>query len=274
MTSLLRMMRYMRPYRLEVIIGILTVILPVAGELVVPSMLQYVIDSGIRQNDMNVIVSGSLVMIVAALVSAVATLGQGIARARLSQGMAFDMRNDLFDHIQSLPFATLDQLRTGGLMTRISSDVDVIRGFSSNGLALLLRAILLIVGSTVLIMITDWQLSIIMLLCLAFAGVMIWSFMRTASPLFNVVQQKLAGLNTIVQENLAGTHVVKAFVREQHEIDRFDARNIDYMNQNIKVGRLMAVVMPILTIRRDQCRNRGGRLVRWTGRHGRADVAG
>ena len=127
MKSLTQLMRYMRPYRIEIIIGIITVVLPVAMEFLIPRMLQFVIDNGIRQRDMDTIVQGALVMIGAALVSAVAALGQGIVRARLSQGMAFDMRNDLFKHIEALPFSTLDQLRTGGLMTRISSDVDTIR---------------------------------------------------------------------------------------------------------------------------------------------------
>jgi ATP-binding cassette subfamily B protein len=248
MKSLIRMMRYMRPYRLEVVIGILTVVLPVSMELLVPRLLQFVIDSGIRERDMDAIIQGALVMIGAAVLSAVTTLGQGLVRARLSQGMAFDMRNDLFNHIQSLPFATLDQLRTGGLMTRISSDVDVIRMFSSNGLALMLRALSMIVGSLVLVLLMNVQLALIMVVTLTLAGIMIYTFMSAASPLFGVVQQKLGGLNTVIQENLAGTHLVKAFVREDYEIERFEGRNSDYMDRNIRVGRILALVMPLLTI--------------------------
>ncbi|MCA9886200.1 MAG: ABC transporter ATP-binding protein, partial [Anaerolineae bacterium] len=248
MKALFKLLRYMRPYRLEVIVGILTVVLPVAMELLIPRMLQYVIDQGIRPKSMDVIINGAMVMIVAAGVSAIATLGQGFVRARLSQGIAFDMRNDLFRHIEGLPFSTLDQLRTGGLMTRISSDVDTIRMFSSNGLALLLRALLMIVGSTLLVLITNVQLSVIMLICLLFAGIFIWGFMNAASPLFIIVQRKLAALNTAIQENLAGSALVKAFVRENHEIERFEQRNTEYMEHNIRVGRILALVMPLLTI--------------------------
>jgi ATP-binding cassette subfamily B multidrug efflux pump len=248
MTALKQMTRYMRPYRRIVIIGIFTVILPVAMELVVPRMLQFVIDEGIRDGDMDAIVRGSLVMLAAALIGAIATLGQGFCRAWLSQGIAFDMRNDLFRHIQSLSFSTLDHMQTGGLMTRISSDVDVVRMFSSAGLSLILRAVLMIAGSVVMIVLTDWQLSLIMFGCLAIATIIIWLFMRFAGPLFTIVQQKLASLNTIVQENLAGIQVVKAFVRERFEIDRFEGRNLDYMHQNIQVGRLMALVTPTLTV--------------------------
>jgi ATP-binding cassette, subfamily B, multidrug efflux pump len=211
-------------------------------------MLQYVIDDGIRDKNMNAVWLGALVMLGGAVVGAVGTLGQGVCRAQLSQGMAFDMRNDLFQHIQALPFATLDRLQTGGLMTRMSSDVDIIRMFSSSGLALLLRALLMIFGSVVMVLLTDWQLALIMLISLAIAGVLIWNFMRLARPLFEIVQERLSALNTIVQENLAGAQVVKAFVREPYEINRFADHNTNYMAQNIYVGRIMSLVMPTLTI--------------------------
>ncbi len=214
-------MRYMRPYKWVVAIGILTVILPVAMELLVPRMLQFVIDKGIRDENMDAIVQGAAVMLVGALVGAIATLGQGVCRAILSQGMAFDIRNDLFRHIQSLSFSSLDQMQTGGLMTRISSDVQLVRGFSSNGLALMLRALMMIIGSVIMIVLTDWQLSLIMFVCLALAAVVIYNFTHISRPLFTIVQKRLSSLNTILQENLAGIQVVKAFVREDYEIERF-----------------------------------------------------
>jgi ATP-binding cassette subfamily B multidrug efflux pump len=248
MRSLRRMTTYMAPYRRVLILTIFTVFLMVASELAVPRALQFVIDQGIRANNMNMVVRGTLVMLGAAVGGAVATMGQGIYRARLSQGMAFDMRNDLFNHIQSLSFATLDQMQTGGLLTRLSSDVDVIRMFSSNGISLILRALLMIIGSLVMIVLTDLQLSMIMFVCLAVAAVMVWFFMGIARPLFTIVQQRLSVLNTVVQENLAGIHVVKAFVRERFEIDRFEDRNVEYMQENVKVGRVLSLVMPALTV--------------------------
>jgi ATP-binding cassette subfamily B multidrug efflux pump len=248
MTALKRMMPYMIPYRRIVVIGILTVFLTVGSELVVPRVLQFVIDQGIRRGDMNAIVQGALVMLGAAAGGAIATLGQGVCRAWLSQGMAFDMRNDLFNHIQSLSFGTLDQMQTGSLMTRISSDIDIIRTFSSNGLSLILRAVLMIVGSVIMIVLTDLRLSLVMFACLAVAGMIIGVFMRIAQPLFLIVQQSLSVLNTIIQENLAGIRVVKAFVREKFELEHFEGQNLDYMNQNVRVGWLLALVMPTLTV--------------------------
>jgi ATP-binding cassette, subfamily B, multidrug efflux pump len=227
---------------------LLTTVLPAGMELIVPRALRYVIDQGIAQGNMTAVVRGAVYMMITALVGAAATLGQGYCRAQLSQGLAYDTRNKLFAHIQTLSFANLDRMQTGQLMTRLSSDVDMVRMFFSAGVALLLRAVFMIVGSVALMALIDWQLTLIMVVLLPLAGIVIATVMRLAQPLFVVVQQKLGALNTIVQENLAGVQVVKAFVRERYEIGRFQRFNVDYMEQNIGVGRLMAVALPALTI--------------------------
>jgi ATP-binding cassette subfamily B multidrug efflux pump len=187
-------------------------------------------------------------MLGAATIGALATLGQGVCRAWLSQGLAYDMRQALFAHVQAFSFGNLDQVHTGQLITRLSSDVDVVRMFTSSGLSLILRALLMIIGSVVMLLLTDWQLSLVLLALLPSAAALIWGVMKLARPLFTVVQQKLAALNTIVQENLTGVRVVKAFVREAFENTRFADRNLDYMQQNIRVGRIMNVVLPVLTV--------------------------
>jgi ATP-binding cassette subfamily B multidrug efflux pump len=248
MNALGRLGRFVRPYRWTAFWMVFTAILPVAMELIVPRMLQYIVDQGIRARDMDVILRGALIMLGSALVGALATLGQGLFRAWLSQGLAFDMRHELFTHIQRFAFADLDRMQTGQLMTRLSSDVDVVRMFTSAGVALLLRALLMIIGSLVLLILTDWQLSLVMLALLPLAALVIGGVIRLTSPLFIVVQRKLAALNTIVQENLAGAQVVKAFVREKFEVDQFRDYNVDYMAHNIRVGRVMAVALPALTL--------------------------
>ncbi len=242
---------FVGPYRLIAFLLTITVILPVLMELVVPRALSAVIDQGIGAGNMAAIVQGVAVMLGAALVGAVATLGQGIFRAQLSQGLAYDMRNRLFAHIQTFSFANLDHMQTGQLMTRLSSDVDLVRMFVSTGLALLLRALLMVTGSVVAMFFIDWQLALVMPVLLPLAGLIIWVVMRLAQPLFTVVQEKLAALNSIVQENLAGAQVVKAFVREEYEIERFQNHNLDYMEDSIRVGRLLAVALPLLTILTD-----------------------
>ena len=248
MRALREISRFVLPYRWALIFGLLTTVLPVVMELLVPRLLQYVIDQGIEVGNMNVVWSGSAWMFGSAILGAVATLGQGICRAQLSQGIAYDMRNTLFSHIQSLSFANLDKMQTGQLMTRLSSDVDVVRMFASAGLALLIRALLMILGSLVMAFLTDWRLSLIVIVMLLAASVVIRQILVTVQPLFAVVQQKLSALNTTVQENLAGVQVVKAFVREPFAIEQFEQGNVDYLKENIRVGRLLALAIPLLAL--------------------------
>ena len=248
MKSLWRIFRFTRPYRWYLFFGFWTTVLPVAMELSVPRLLQFMIDDGIRPRELDMIFLGAFWMFVAAMIGAGSTLGQGWCRAVISQGLAFDIRHSLFRHIQSLSFANLDQMQTGRLMTRVSSDVDVVRMFSSAGLSLLLRVLLMIIGSMVMLLLTDWQLSLIMFAVAGISGVFIFYLMTQATRLFTAVQQKLDALNTVVQENLAGMQVVKAFVRSGYEIDQFSLSNMDYRERNIEVGRLMAVAMPILQV--------------------------
>jgi ATP-binding cassette subfamily B protein len=248
MKSLKRMLCFVRPYRWVVLGLAVTVILPVAMQLIVPRALNYIIDEGIEPGEMDAIWRGSAIMLVTALTGALATLGHGVFRALLAQGLAYDMRNRLFAHIQTFSFANLDTMQTGQLMTRLSSDVDLVRGFTSHGLSLLARALLMLVGSVVMMFVIDARLALLTLVLLPLAGFLIWGLMGLARPLFIMVQEKLSALNTAVQENLAGVQVVKAFVRGRYEIDRFRRHNDDYMQENIKVGRLMAIALPVLTL--------------------------
>lgn len=261
MSGLARVIRYLRPYAWMTVLGIVTTILPVLMELVTPRMVQFIIDQGIRAGDMAAVWQGSGIMLLAAIIGAATTIGQGIARAQISQGIAFDLRNDLFRHIQRFSFANLDRMQTGQLMTRVSSDVDVARMFLSAGMALLLRTLLMVIGSLTMMLIIDWRLGLIMVAMLIISGSVIFWFLRVVGPLFSIVQQKLGKLNTLVQENLAGVHVVKAFVREQYEIENFDRDNVDYMEQNIKVGRYLALVMPVLLV----LTNLGATIAIWRG---------
>ncbi|MGB4872093.1 MAG: ABC transporter transmembrane domain-containing protein, partial [Candidatus Promineifilaceae bacterium] len=162
MKGLKRVLPFIRPYIWIAFFMFITSVLPVIMELIVPRALRTVIDQGITPGDMAVIWRGSAVMLVTAVIGAIATLGQGYCRAELSQGLAYDLRNKLFAHIQTFSFANLDQMQTGQLMTRLSSDVDMVRMFFSAGLALLLRASLMITGSVVLMAIIDWQLTLVM----------------------------------------------------------------------------------------------------------------
>ena len=248
MRSLIRTFRFLTPYKWLIAGTIATTILPVVMELIVPRFMRVVIDNGILQSNFQAVWEGALVMFLAAVVGAVATFGQGVFRARLSQALAFDIRNELFAKVMQLSHPDVDQLKTGQLITRLTSDVDVVRMFSSVGVSLALRAALMVVGSMIMLVLSDVRLSLIAWVMLLLTGVVLrWVFVK-ATPLYAIVQARLAALNVVVQENLSGMSEVRAFVQEQAQIARFSDANESLVDQNIKVGRLIAVSMPLIAL--------------------------
>ena len=248
MRSLARTGRFLSPYKGLIAGTIVTTILPVMMELIVPRFMRVVIDDGILQSDFQAVWEGALVMFLAAVVGAAATFGQGIFRARLSQALAFDIRNELFAKVMQLSHPDVDQLKTGQLITRLTSDVDVVRMFSSVGVSLALRAALMVVGSMIMLVLSDVRLSLIAWVMLLLTAVVLrWVFVK-ATPLYAIVQARLAALNVVVQENLSGMSEVRAFVQEKAQIARFSDANESLVDQNIKVGRLIAVSMPLIAL--------------------------
>ena len=248
MRSLARTGRFLAPYKWLIAGTIVTTILPVMMELIVPRFMRVVIDEGILQSDFRAVWEGALVMFLAAAVGAVATFGQGVFRARLSQALAFDIRNELFAKVMQLSHPDVDQLKTGQLITRLTSDVDVVRMFSSVGMSLMLRAALMVVGSMIMLVVSDVRLSLIAWVMLLFTGIVLrWVFVK-ATPLYAIVQARLAALNVVVQENLSGMSEVRAFVQEKAQIARFADANESLVDQNIKVGRLVAISMPLIAL--------------------------
>lgn len=248
MKSIRRIAGYLRPYRGWVLAACGLVVIEALAQLIVPRLMQYVIDEGITPKVMSAIWIGSLLMLGAALVGAVATVMRAIYAARFSQNMAFDVRNDLFQRIQTFSFGNLDHMQTGQLITRVSSDVDIVRMFTSMGFMMIIRAGVMLTGSLFFLIATNPGLSQIMLLIIPSIVALFLLMARIAQPLFKRVQERLAALNTVVQESLAGVRVVKAFVRERHQVTQFEDANTAYMNQAIKVNRLMVIAFPIVML--------------------------
>jgi ATP-binding cassette subfamily B protein len=180
------------------------------------------------------------------VISAAATVGITVLSVRVSQSLAADVRRDLFARVLSLSFGNFDRLQTGQLMTRLSSDIAQIAQFVFMTMRMFLRAPLMIVGSLILMVLTNWQLALIMLLLLPATILVLMIYASKAQPLFMQVQRQLDRLNTVFQENLAGVRVVKAFVRARHENERFDTANVNLMERSMRVGRFLAILLPIL----------------------------
>jgi len=235
-------LRYWKP-ALGLLISLLVVN---AANLVAPQLLRILIDQGITPMDMQRIwlIAGLLVLV--AVVRGLFTFLQGYLGEVTSQGVAYELRNTIFEKLQNLSFSYHDQSQTGKLMTRMTSDVDLVRMFAGSGLLQMVSAVILLVGTMVILFSMNALLTWIFLLMIPPIVVIFAFFVRRITPISKSVQQKLGTLNTILQENLAGVRVVKSFAREDYEIDRFTERNVDLRNENIKLVQLFSSMFPIV----------------------------
>lgn len=243
-----RILSYLGPYRRLSIYAILMLVASVAVELMIPQMIRRIIDEGIALRDMNVILATTALMIGAALIEAVLTIGNTILSVKAAQSLAADVRAAIFHKIQSYSFGNLDRFQTGQLIVRLTSDVNMIQMMILMGLRIFTRAPLMIVGSIALMVITSRDLAMISLLLLPLTLILSGAFIVKAQPMFMEVQKRLDKLNTVLQENLAGVRVVKAFIRMRHEAERFDEANVDLSQQSIRVTRMLSVLFPSMAL--------------------------
>jgi ATP-binding cassette subfamily B multidrug efflux pump len=277
--SLLRAIRYLGRYRRVTLVAYSTLFVAAAAQLAVPQLLQNIIDTVVRaftasrvlalpgqfqttaverlglslaqlQADRDGAAQAIFWAVAAIAIFAVArglfSFIQTYMAQTLSQNVAFEFRNELFAKIQRLSFSYHDRNRTGQLMIRATDDVERLRMFIGQGLVLALQALVLLVGSLTILLLTNWKLMLVVLPILPVAMIMFMGFGRLAQPLFMEVQIRLSRLNTILQENLAGLQVVKAFVRERKEQAKFNAAADDVMDQQIQVSRTFSFIFPLV----------------------------
>ena len=245
MGSLGRAVGYLKPYWLLAAGIFISLIIATMLNLVIPLITGRIIDEGIDAGVARYIMLGALAMVGVALLRALFSFTQNFWAAKASQNVAYDMRNALYDKIQNLSFGYHDRAQTGQLLTRATSDVDRVQMFVGRGLIMFVMALLMLVGSLILLFSIDWQLALIMVVIIPLTMGIFILFASRLRPLFTKVQQYIAQLNTILQENLAGVRVVKAFGREPYEWNRFSVANLDLMNQTIDVGKMIAIAFPL-----------------------------
>ncbi len=192
------------------------------------------------------LVNAALLIIGFAIMRGVFSFVQTYTAEWTSQGVAYTMRNEIFTKIQRLSFSYYDQHQTGQLMIRATDDVERVRVFISQGLLLAVQALVLLVATLIILFLTNWQLTLVVIPILPIAMLLFMFFGKLAQPLFMEVQKRLSALNTILQENVAGIKVVKAFTREKHEQKRFDLSTDELFDQQMKVSRTFAFLFPII----------------------------
>jgi ATP-binding cassette, subfamily B, multidrug efflux pump len=239
---------FIRPYRRRAALALILLTSLVFMDLAIPRLIQQIIDQGINQHNESVVIQTSLLMIGISVLSAIIAVGNNIFSVQVGEGVARDLRNALFQKIQHYAHGDLDRQQTGQLMVRLSSDSGAVQRLVQISLRIGTRAPLLMIGSLILMISTSPSLALTMLPLLIVTSLVIVFFVLKMEPLFRAVQQKLDRLNTVLQENIAGARLVRAFVRADVEGARFESANESFTEHSVRVMRFMSSMSPALTV--------------------------
>jgi len=248
MSTLRRLLPFLRPYRRSILLSTAAMVLVVAAELQIPHQIQHVIDAGIAEGDRGVVATTTALMVGLALVAMGLFFFNVVLTTRVSEAVAADLRAAGFHRTQGFSFANLDRLQTGELLVRLTSDVNVVKFALVLALRMIVRAPLLLAGSLAMLVLTSPRLALLLAVLLPLTAWMIWAFGRRSGPLFGALQERLDRVNTIFQETIAGVRVVKAFVRGEHESARFAVANEAYLARGVEVNQLLALLMPTMML--------------------------
>jgi len=237
---------YLKNYRWVALGAMISLLLVNVASLLSPQLLRILIDDGISAKDLRKVwlIAGLLVLI--ALVRGVFNFLQGYWSEVASQGIAYEMRNIIFEKLQNLSFSYHDRAQTGKLMTRMTSDVDLVRNYIGRGLLQLISAVLMFLGTLTILLIMNWRLTMILVAIVPIIGVIFGIFVKQFMPLSRKVQEELGKLTSILQENLSGMRIVKAFAREEFEIERSEVQNQTLLEKSIALVSAFSNLFPVI----------------------------
>jgi len=240
-------LRLVRPYWKRSALALILLIVLVFLDLSIPRLIQRIIDQGVHAGSMPVVVNTAALMVGISIVSFALAVGNNLLSVQVGESVARDLRQGLFVKIQQLSYGNLDHFSTGTLMVRMGSDTTAVQRLVQVSLRIGTRAPLLMIGSLILIFTTDRELALKLVPLLAVTSIVVLLFVFNMEPLFRSVQQRLDRLNTVLQENIAGARVVKAFVRAGFEATRFARVNQEFADRSVRVMQFMASMPPVLT---------------------------
>lgn len=243
MIELLR--RFGGKFRRYMVIGPACKLIEVIFDLLTPLVIAQMIDKGIGAHDVNAVIHYGMVLGAMAVIGISFTLVCQKMAALTSQGMGTDIRGALYEHINKLSYAELDRFGTPSLITRITNDVNQVQLAVALGVRMLIRWPFLAVGSMCAALVIDLKLGMIFLICTPAIGLVFWFVMARCIPYYKQLQAKLDRIALICREGLSGARVVRAFVREDHERERFAQAADDQANTAIAVGKLSSILNPV-----------------------------
>lgn len=244
----MKLIKYLKPYRLFAILAPLTMLGEVAVDLLQPKLMSQIVDDGVLGQDMNVIISTGLKMLLLLILGGASGIGASAFSGVASQSFSRDLRVDVFSRVMGLSFQQTDKFTTGSLVTRLTTDITAIQQLVDFCLRMLVRDSMMLLGGILMMLTLDVRFGAVILCALPVEIIFMLIVLKKANPYYSVVAERLDTVNSVVQENVSGARVVKAYVREDYEADRFNDANVRLMEANLKVQKLIAVLQPVLML--------------------------
>lgn len=243
-----KLSKYLKPYALFAVLTPLSMVGEVLGDLLQPKLMSKIVDDGVLGQDMDLIIRTGLLMLLVLIGGGACGIAASAFGGIASQSFSRDLRVDVFKRVMGLSFEQTDKFTTGSLVTRLTADITAIQQMVDFLLRMLVRDSLLFFGGIIMMLTLNVRFGIIILCALPVEIIMMIVILKKANPYYSIVAKRLDSVNSVVQENVTGARVVKAYVREDTEEKRFDDANISLMESNLRVQTLMAILQPLLMI--------------------------
>lgn len=242
---MIKLFRYLKPYKWAVILAPLFMLLEVLMDLMQPRFMERIIDIGLKRGDIGYILRTGLIMILAALIGMVGGGGCVVFSSIASQNFAYDLRCELFKKVMAFSFKNVDRFRPETLITRLTNDVVQIQNVVMMMLRIVVRAPLLFIGGIIMTLTIDPKLSLVLFVSIPFVILIFYFMIKFSFPLFSQLQKRIDRVNAVMRENLLGSRVVKAFVRHEHEQKRFYDANQNLLQTSLKAFGIVVITMPL-----------------------------
>lgn len=240
-----KLLVYLKKYKKESVFAPLFKMLEASFELIVPLVVASIIDDGIRQGDMKLVINKALVLVLLAVVGMTAAITAQFFAAKAATGFATELRHSLFEKIQSFSFNEIDNIGTSTLITRMTTDVNQAQSGVNMVLRLFLRSPFIVIGAFVMAMAIDFKAGLLFLLVITLLSIVVVGIMRITVPMYKNVQGTLDDVTLLTRENLAGAKVIRAFTEEENEYKKFSEKNSLLAHFQRTVGRISALMNPV-----------------------------
>ena len=244
----MKLSKYLKPYWFFALLAPLLMVGEVTVDLFQPKLMARIVDEGVLAGNMEVVISTGALMLGLVIIGGFFGMMCAYFAARAAQGFGHDLRRDTFGQVMSLSIEQTDKFTTGSLVTRMTNDVSMMQELVNMALRMFVRAPMFFVGGSIMMLTLDLKFSIVALIGMPILAALIFIFLRRATPLFGKVQKRLDKVNSVVQENVSGARVIKAYVREDYENQRFDIANKGLYEVNYKVMSIMCLLSPLMMI--------------------------